>query len=83
MFLLNLQALFAGSIPEIIDIMKTFPKFNGTYISQRGRRHVTNIFKNVKIIPIILVEKSCYSYLFLFTPIIIIIVISLFYYDNY
>ena len=35
-----LQALFAGSIPEIIDIVKTFPKYNGTYVSDRGRRHV-------------------------------------------
>jgi hypothetical protein len=34
------QALFAGSIPEIIDIVKTFPKYNGTYLSDRGRRHV-------------------------------------------
>lgn len=37
-----LQALFAGSIPEIIDIVKTFPKYNGTYVSDRGRRHVHN-----------------------------------------
>lgn len=37
------QALFAGSIPEIIDIVKTFPKYNGTYISDRGRRHVQTI----------------------------------------
>ena len=35
-----LQALFAGSIPEIIDIVKTFPKYNGTYVSDRGRRLV-------------------------------------------
>ena len=37
----SLQALFAGSIPEIIDIVKTFPKYSGTYMSDRGRRHVT------------------------------------------
>lgn len=36
----DFQALFAGSIPEIIDIVKTFPKYNGTYLSDRGRRHV-------------------------------------------
>ena len=35
------QALFAGSIPEIIDIVKMFPKYNGTYVNDRGRRHVT------------------------------------------
>ena len=34
------QALFAGSIPEIIDIVKTFPKYNGTYYNYRGLRHV-------------------------------------------
>ena len=32
--------MFAGSIPEIIDIVKTFPKYNGTYVNDRGRRHV-------------------------------------------
>ena len=37
---LNSQALFAGSIPEIIDIVKMFPKYNGTYVNDRGRRHV-------------------------------------------
>ena len=36
------QALFAGSIPEIIDIVKMFPKYNGTYVKERGRRHVPN-----------------------------------------
>ena len=36
------QALFAGSIPEIIDIVKMFPKYNGTYVNDRGRRHVTD-----------------------------------------
>ena len=35
------QALFAGSIPEIIDIVKMFPKYNGSYVNDRGRRHVT------------------------------------------
>jgi len=40
LFLLVGLALFAGSIPEIIDIVKTFPKYNGTYLSDRGRRHI-------------------------------------------
>ena len=39
-----MQALFAGSIPEIIDIVKTFPKYNGTYVSDRGRRLVPLFF---------------------------------------
>ena len=34
----NFQALFAGSIPEIISIVKGFPKYSGTYVSDRGRR---------------------------------------------
>ena len=34
----HLQALFAGSIPEIISIVKGFPKYSGTYVSDRGRR---------------------------------------------
>merc|ERR1719158_1162690 len=40
LFLLVGLALFAGSIPEIIDIVKTFPKYSGTYVSDRGRRHI-------------------------------------------
>ena len=32
------QALFAGSIPEIISIFKSFPKYNGTHVSDPGRR---------------------------------------------
>ena len=32
------QALFAGSIPEIISIFKSFPKYNGVYVSDPGRR---------------------------------------------
>ena len=44
------QALFAGSIPEIIDIVKTFPKYNGTYVNDRGRRHV-NKNKKQKLQP--------------------------------
>ena len=36
----QLQALFAGSIPEIIDIVKSFPKHNGSYVNYRERRHV-------------------------------------------
>merc|ERR1712038_883920 len=40
LFLLVGLALFAGSIPEIIDIVKTFPKYNGTYTNERGRRHI-------------------------------------------
>merc|ERR1719220_706860 len=48
LFLLVGLALFAGSIPEIIDIVKTFPKYNGTYVSDRGRRHVhTNAFSDL------------------------------------
>ena len=39
-YLFNFQALFAGSIPEIINIVKSFPKYNGYYVSDRGRRHV-------------------------------------------
>jgi potassium large conductance calcium-activated channel subfamily M alpha protein 1 len=40
LFLLVGLALFAGSIPEIINIVKSFPKYNGYYVSDRGRRHV-------------------------------------------
>ena len=43
------QALFAGSIPEIIDIVKTFPKYNGTYVNYRGRRHVTKPTNMIRI----------------------------------
>ena len=44
------QALFAGSIPEIIDIVKTFPKYNGTYISDRGRRSIYNLIYHLFVI---------------------------------
>jgi len=40
LFLLVGLALFAGSIPEIINIVKSFPKYNGYYVSDRGRRHI-------------------------------------------
>merc|ERR1719232_2372756 len=40
LFLLVGLALFAGSIPEIISIFKSFPKYNGSYVSNSGKRHV-------------------------------------------
>ena len=43
---LNFQALFAGSIPEIIGIFKSFPKYNGYYVSDQTRRQERELLRS-------------------------------------
>uniref|UniRef100_A0A061QLG9 BK channel n=1 Tax=Cupiennius salei TaxID=6928 RepID=A0A061QLG9_CUPSA len=39
-FILVGLAVFAGCIPEIIDLIGSRPKYGGTFKSERGRRHI-------------------------------------------
>ncbi|XP_022655992.1 calcium-activated potassium channel slowpoke-like isoform X3 [Varroa destructor] len=40
LFILVGLAVFAGCIPEIIDLIGSRPKYGGTFKSERGRRHI-------------------------------------------